>query len=97
MKVWALLVLIALVAASAGQGWRMGHAAARTEAALSLSAARADAMRASELAGRAETERLALAAERDLLALALEDAAHADPDADTVALRPDSVRRINRR
>ncbi|WP_128254447.1 hypothetical protein [Falsirhodobacter deserti] len=93
---WVLAVLL-LCAASGAQGWRMGHGAAETEAALALSAARAEAFRAAQLAGRAEIARLVAAAERDQLAQALEDAAHADPDADSVVLRADSVRRIARR
>ena len=42
-------------------------------------------------------ENARLRAERAALATELEDAAHADDDADRPALGPDSVRRLNRR
>lgn len=49
-----------------------------------------------ERLSRKEAERLALEVERDALALELEDAARADPDASRPALGADSVRRLNR-
>lgn len=97
MKAWPILLLLAVATVSGVQGWRMGAAFVRTEAALALAAARAQAVRAAENAHRAEAARLAAAAERDQLALALEDAAHADIDADTVVLGFDSVRRLDQR
>ncbi|QUS34932.1 hypothetical protein [Falsirhodobacter algicola] len=90
MRGWLILAALVFGLGCGGQGWRMGHAAAERQALVRLAAART-------AADRAEAARLALAAERDRLARFLEDAAHADPDADTLALRADSVRRIARR
>ncbi|MFN4130380.1 MAG: hypothetical protein ACK4GC_11300 [Paracoccaceae bacterium] len=59
--------------------------------------AQRESMRAADLAGRKEAERLAMQAERDRLAQDLEDPANADVDADRPAIGADSVSLLNRR
>lgn len=90
-------ILAALLIATGVQGYRMGVSAEATRAALKLAEAQREAIQAAERATDAEAARLAMQAERDLLAQSLEDAAHADPDASVLALGADSVRRLNRR
>ncbi|MCJ8140229.1 hypothetical protein [Falsirhodobacter halotolerans] len=97
MRAWLILALLAFGLACGGHGWRMGHRAADTAAALRLAEAQTRAEAAAAAARRAEAARLRAVAERDRLFRTLEDAAHADPDASALSLRADSVRRLNQR
>jgi hypothetical protein len=90
---WRIGAAVAALAASFWFGARYsdGRHAAR------LLEAQKETMQAAEQASRVEAERLALQAERDELARALEDQAYATPDDGSAALSADRVRRLNLR
>lgn len=96
-RAWLCGALVALVALSGWQGYRMGGAAAEARHEAALAAARAAAFAAAERLSLAEQARLAAVARADALSRELEDDAHADPDAGRPALGRDSVRRLARR
>lgn len=97
MNAKLILAALALSALTGWQGYRMGVSAEETRQALLLTDAQRRAIERTNDANRAEAERLALQAERDALALELEDLARADPDASRPALSAGSVRRLNSR
>lgn len=89
------LIALALVAALFASGrlvFERGVASGRAEFKAELAAVQAAARAALDLA---ETQRLALQAERDRLARDLEEAALADPVLVPQCLGPDRVRRLN--
>ena len=96
-RAWLCGAVLALVALAGVQGYRIGHAASEARHEAALSAARAAAFAAAERLSLAEAARLAAVARADALSREMEDAAHADPDADRPALGLDSVRRLARR
>jgi hypothetical protein len=91
------LLLVTAYAVVDTRAYHRGEAACEGRHAAALARAQADTIRAADLASRIEAERLATEEEAERLALELEDAAHADPDADRQCLSADSVRRLNLR
>lgn len=88
---------VSLIAAAAFYaGWTQGAASIRTEWAASRAATQD---RLDDLGARldvAQTKLINMEGERDALAIELQDAAIADPDAGRVALPSRSVQRLNR-
>lgn len=97
---WLLLALCVSLAAWTGyvgtRAYRAGEAACEARHEAELNRAREAAAKAAEIASRRESDRLAAEAERDALAMELEDAARADPGAGACGLGADSLRRLNR-
>jgi anti-sigma factor RsiW len=75
------------------QGWRQRGAVEAARVAEIIAERRVQAARIAGLAEALATEQAA----RVALAVQMEEAARADPDADRPALGPDSVRRLSRR
>ena len=93
----AALILVAAYAVVDTRAYHRGQADCEGRHAAALARAQADAIRAADMASRKEADRLAAEDEALRLARELEDAAHADPDADRPCLSADSVRRIDLR
>lgn len=94
---WRILGTLAIGAALFAAGDHLGYGRAEDDQALRVAEAQRRAIEKSNEVNRLEAARLALQRERDQLALDLEDAARADPDASRPALGADSVRRLNQR
>ncbi len=97
---WLILGLCAVLAGGASligvKAYRAGKGACEARHEAELNRAREAAAKAAEIASRRESDRLAAEAERDALAMELEDAARADPGAGACGLGADSLRRLNR-
>ncbi len=97
---WALLALVAALTAWTGyvgaRAYHAGEAAVTARHAAEIERAREAAAQAAEIASRREADRLAAEAERDAMAMELEDAARMDPGAGACGIGLDGVRRLNR-
>lgn len=97
---WLILGLCAALTGGASligvKAYRAGKGACEASHAAALDRAREAAAKAAEIASRREADRLAAEAERDAMAMELEDAARMDPGAGACGIGLDGVRRLNR-
>lgn len=76
---WMIAGAAVAIIAAGVVGYRQGYGMAEARMLRALQAEQAAVAKAAEIASRKEAERLAAEQERDALALALEDAANAEP------------------
>lgn len=95
-RAWMIAGAAVAVFAAGAIGYRQGYGMAEARMFRALQAEQAAVAKAAEVASRKEAQRLAAEQERDALALALEDAANAEP-ATGVCLPVSRVLRLQQR